>query len=315
MGLSGRIPIFKNSTLWKGVGLGVSVCVALVAVSLSVPSIMRSKMSAREVAYLGGGAGYTPENSIVQRNSDPDTVQADGPKIIHKAELDLRVANCAETLKKIEALAAAESGFLESSTLAENSAKITLRVPSARFDAVRGKLRDLALRVRQDSVTAADVTKQYFDREARLRNLRAEEQQFLDVMKRAHTVPDVLAVTKQLAETRGEIEIADAEFRNLRDQIDMAEIDVQMYLDAPDSAHWSPGASVKSAFSELLQSLSSFADFIIWILVNLPLLALWTVTIFFLAVAGWFVLRKAARVMRAIFGGKAIGQPSKADEP
>jgi hypothetical protein len=174
-----------------------------------------------------------------------------------------------------------------------------------RFDAVRGKLRDLALRVTQDSVTAADVTKQYFDREARMRNLRAEEQQFLDVMKRAHTVTDVLAVTKQLAETRGAIEIADAEFRHLRDQIDMAEIDVRMYSDVSDSVHWSPGASVKSAFSELLQSLSSFGDFVIWLLVNLPLLALWTVTIFFLAVVGWYVLRRAAQAMRAIFGVKA----------
>lgn len=315
MDFFGGVSRFRNSTLWKGIGLGVAAVVLFAAVvSLLIPSLMmRPRMSAQESRLSGGGSRYMAQSLSSPESSEPDTVQADGPKIIHKAELDLRVANCAETLKKIEALAAAESGFLESSTLAENSAKITLRVPSARFDAVRGKLRDLALRVRQDSVTAADVTKQYFDREARLRNLRAEEQQFLDVMKRAHTVPDVLAVTKQLAETRGEIERADADFRHLRDQIDMAEIDVQLYLDASDSAHWSPGASVKSAFTELLQSLSSFGDFLIWLVVNLPLLVLWTVTIFFLAVVCWYVLRKAARVMRAIFGGKAIGEPSKAD--
>jgi hypothetical protein len=306
MGLFDGVLTFKNTALWKGIGVGVAACFLLMAaLAVSIPNLMRSKMSAREAAFVGGGAGYTPENSIAQRSSEPDTVQANGPKIIHKAELDLRVANCAETLKKIEALAAVESGFLESSTLGENAAKITLRVPSARFDAVRGKLRDLALRVRQDSVTAADVTKQYFDREARLRNLRAEEQQFLDVMKRAHTVPDVLAVTKQLAETRGEIEIADAEFRHLRDQIDMAEIDVQLSSEVSDSAHWALGASVKSAFNDLLQSLSSFGDFVIWLVVNLPLMALWTVTIFFLAVVCWYVLRKAARIMRGIFGKTA----------
>lgn len=302
MSLADSIPAFKNTALWKGIGLGVAACVLFLAVAMAIPSY---KMSARRAALIGESR-YTAAGLLAQESGSPDTVQADGPRIIHKAELDLRVASCAETLKKIEALAPAESGFLESSTLAENAARITLRVPAARFDAVRGKLRDLALRVRQDSVTAADVTKQYFDREARLRNLRAAEQQFLDVMKRAHTVPDVLAVTKQLAETRGEIEIADAEFRHLRDQIDMAEIDVRLSSDVTDRARWSPGASVKSAFNELLDSLSSLGDFLIWLVVNLPLLALWTVTIFLLAVVAWYVLRKAARAMRAIFGGKAV---------
>src|SRR5262249_35017057 len=156
----------------------------------------------------------------------------------------LQVGNCAETQKKIEALAAAESGFLESSTLAGNSAEIVLRVPSARFDAVRSRLRELAIRVGEDSVSAADVSKQYIDREARLRNLRAEEQQFLEVMKKAHTVPDVLAVTKELSQVRGEIETADAEFRHLRDQIEMARIAVSLRSESP-AAGWSARVSVK----------------------------------------------------------------------
>ncbi len=305
-----RVLPFKNPALWKGVALGAGIFVLLLAVA--IPNLMRSRMAANhrssfyyQTRLSGGGGGGDAMRLDVSEGSPPDTVQADGPKVIYKAELDLLVANCAETQKKIEALAAAESGFLESSTLEENSAKISLRVPSARFEAARAKLRDLAIRVKQDSVTAADVSKQYFDREARLRNLRAEEQQFLDVMKKAHTVPDVLAVTKELAQIRGEIERADAEFRHLRDQIDMAEIDVQLTSQVSSAAHWAPGASVKSAFNDLLQSLAAFGDFLIWLVVNLPLLALWAVTIFFLAAACWYVLRKAARAMRAMFGKKA----------
>jgi hypothetical protein len=243
-------------------------------------------------------------------NYAPDTVQADGPKIIHKAELDLLVAKCAETQKKIEALALSEKGFVESSSLEESSAKITLRVPSARFEAVRGKLRELAISVRQDNVTAADVSKQYVDGEARLHNLRAEEQQFLEVMKKAHTVPDVLAVTKELSQVRGEIERADAEFRHLKDQIDMAEIDVHLAAQVFSGVHWTPGASVKSAFNDLVQSLETFVDFLIWLVVNLPLLVLWPVTILILAAACWYVLRKAARIMRAMFGKKATDPES-----
>jgi hypothetical protein len=313
--LSARIPAFKNSTLWKGIGVGAVACVLFViAVSLSVPSLLRSRnmaMRSSGLYYqtrLSGGAGGDVLDAL--EDNAPDAVQADAPKIIDKAELDLLVANCAETQKKIGALAASEMGFVESSTVEESSAKISLRVPSARFEAVRGKLRDLAIRVKRDSVTAADVSKQYVDREARLRNLRAEEQQFLEVMKKSHTVSDILAVTKELAQIRGEIEHADAEFRHLKDQIDMAEIDIQLTSQVSSTAHWAPGASIKSAFNDLLQSLAGLGDFLIWLVVNLPLLVLWAVTIFFLAAAGWYVLRKAARAMRAMFGKKATAPES-----
>ena len=233
-----RILPLKSPTLWKGVALGVGIFV--LALAVLIPSLTRSRGAAKisgfySMARMAGGGGG---------GSEPETVQADGPKIVYKAELELRVTSCAETLKKIEALSAAESGFVESSSLEETSAQVTLRVPSARLDAVRGKLRDLAIRVRQDGLTAADVSKQYIDREAGLRNLRAQEQQFLDIMKKARTVADVLAVTKELSRVRGEIEREDAEFRRLKGQIDMAQIDVHLTSEAI-AARWAPGASAK----------------------------------------------------------------------
>jgi hypothetical protein len=255
---------------------------------------------------LAGGSGGAAE----EEPEASDVVQADAPKIIHKAQLQLQVGNCAETQKKIEALAVAESGFLESSTLEGNSAETVLRVPSARFDAVRGRLRELAIRVSEDSVSAADVSKQYIDREARLRNLRAEEQQFLEIMKKAHTVPDVLAVTKELSQVRSDIETADAEFRHLKDQIEMARIAVNLRSEAPATG-WSAGASVKSAAADLLGSLGSFGDFLIWLIVNVPVIVLWVVTIFLLAAVAWYVLKKAVRIMRFMFGKKAQPAPEK----
>ncbi|MBZ5532248.1 MAG: DUF4349 domain-containing protein [Acidobacteriia bacterium] len=299
-----RILPLKSPTLWKGVALGVGIFV--LALAVLIPSLTRSRGAAKisgfySMARMAGGGGG---------GSEPETVQADGPKIVYKAELELRVTSCAETLKKIEALSAAESGFVESSSLEETSAQVTLRVPSARLDAVRGKLRDLAIRVRQDGLTAADVSKQYIDREAGLRNLRAQEQQFLDIMKKARTVADVLAVTKELSRVRGEIEREDAEFRRLKGQIDMAQIDVHLTSEAI-AARWAPGASAKSAVNDLAQSLASLGDFLIWLVINLPLIALWAVTVFVLVAVSWYVLRRAARLMRWIFGKKASTTAAK----
>ena len=306
-----RILPYKNAALWKGVGLGVAVCVLLLA--FAIPNMFpmgKKSVRLRQPAYfaLAPSDAHTTklQGYFGAPEGDRNVVQADGPKVIHKAQLDLLVGNCAEVQKKIEALARAESGMVESSTVEEHSARISLRIPSARFEEVRAKLRDLAVRIKQDSVAAADVSKQYFDGESRLRNLRVEEQQFLEVMKKSHTVPDILAVTKSLSEVRDEIERADAEFRHLRDQIDMAQIDVNLSSESSSGVHWAPGSSTKSAFNDFLQSLADFGDFLIWLVVNLPLIALWIVTVFFLAAASWYVLRKAVRLLRALFGNKAV---------
>jgi len=288
--------------------LGVVACVLLL-LALVIPNLGGARKAAPLTGsfyetrrWSGGGAGSAESEQLYS-----DVVHADAPKIIRKADLAMQVANCSETQKKIEALATAEAGFLESSTLQENSAEIHLRVPSARFDAVRDKLRGMAIRVTQDSVSAADVSKQYVDREARLRNLRAQEQQFLAIMKQAHTVPDVLAVTKELSQVRGEIERADAEFRNLQGQIDMSQISIRLFSEASPT-RWTPGATARSAGHDLLGSLVSLADFLIWLVVNLPMLLLWIVTVVLLAALCWYILRKAWRILRALFGKKAPNQ-------
>ena len=305
-----RVLPLKSADLWKGVGLGVAA-LTLLFLAVLVPNLVRPRMQLSSFVTTldsrrsGGGGGAL---QLMESQGLAYVVHADGPKIIRKAQLDLVVANCAEALKKIEVLATTESGFVESSTLEENSAKITLRVPSAHLDVLRGKLKDIAVRVEEDSVAASDVSKQYVDRDARLRNLRAEEREFLDIMKKSHTVPDVLAVTKELSQVRSEIEQAETDFRHLNDQIDMAEVDVTLAAEPSRGPGWTLGSSIKSAVKALGASLTALADFLIWLLVNLPLLALWALTVFFLAAGGWYVLRKAARAMRALFGKKPTAQ-------
>jgi Domain of unknown function (DUF4349) len=295
----------RNSNLWKGVGLGIVMCVLTLAIA--IPNMLRSKVSTKEAARFdtyekveGGGGG----GSLARLES----VEAEGPRIIRTAELNLQVADSKASLKKVEELAKAESGFVESSTLREDAADVTMRVPSARLDEVRGKLREFAVRVMQDSVGASDITKQYYDSEARLRNLRAQEQQFLEIMKKAHTVPDVLAVTKSLDEVREQIEQDDADFRRMKDQVELAKIDVHLRSQSAAGVHWSAGASTRSAWNDLLESLASVGDFLIWLLVNIPVIVLWIVIVFLLVAVAWYVLRAAVRAMKAIFGRKAAAE-------
>src|SRR5262249_42510137 len=111
---------------------------------------------------------------------------------VRTGAMDLIVKNPAEAAEKIRRLAESAGGFLVNSQVsgadAASTAEVVIRVPVARFEEIRAEIRKLGLRVESDRLEVQDVTKDYVDREARLRNLRAQEQQYLAILKRATTV-------------------------------------------------------------------------------------------------------------------------------
>lgn len=44
------------------------------------------------------------------------------------------------------------------------------------------------------------------------------------------------------------------------------------------------------AWNDLLQSLASVGDFLIWLVINIPVIVLWIVILFLLVAVGWYVL-------------------------
>ncbi|HJX84721.1 MAG TPA: DUF4349 domain-containing protein, partial [Candidatus Angelobacter sp.] len=87
-----------------------------------------------------------------------------------------------------------------------------------------------------------------------------------------------------------------------KDQVDMAAIEVRVSADrqTPAGVNWAPGSSAKQAWHDLVQSLANLVDFLIWLVINIPILLLWGITIYLLALVCWFLLKKAWRGMKRI---------------
>jgi Domain of unknown function (DUF4349) len=139
-------------------------------------------------------------------------------KLVRTATISLIVESPAKRAEEITHLAEGAGGFLVSSQLNGGAdapvASLAIRVPAAKFEGVRAQIRQLGLRLEAESVDAQDVTRQYVDQEARLRNLRAEEQQYLGILRKAVNVKDTLEVSGKLDEVRGATEERQAEFRS-----------------------------------------------------------------------------------------------------
>jgi len=248
-------------------------------------------------------------------NGGAEQAPASDRKLMRTASLGLIVKTPTQAVDQIVQLVEGTGGFLVTSNVNggsdATSASLTIRVPAAKFDEIRVQIRKLGLRVESESIEAQDVTRQYVDDEARLHNLRAEEQQYLGILRKAATVKDTLEVSEKLNEVRGEIEVKQAEFDTLSKQVETVAINITLRAEADAQVfglHWRPLYQLKIAAREGLDGLADYATSITVFVFYLPTVLLWLFTILAGAAVGWKFLRWAARVF---FGYK----PKAAREP
>lgn len=240
-------------------------------------------------------------------------------KIVRTGALELTVKSPADAAEQIRLMAERMGGYLEAAQIGGTkeapTADITIRVPAAHFEDAKAQIRKLAAHVESEKTDAQDVTRQYVDREARLRNLRAEEAQYLTIMKSAYKVDDLLEVTQKLSEVRGEIEQQQAEFQTLSKQVETVAIAISLRTLADTQVfglNWRPLNQLKVAARNGLDAIADYATTMAAILFYVPVILAWSLTILFAAVVGWRVLRWTGR---RFFDGPALAAPQKAANP
>lgn len=223
--------------------------------------------------------------------------QTPNRKLIRNGALDLVVKDIEQANEKVRAIVDGTNGYVESSTQSNtgvHTAKITVRIPAAHLDQAMSEIKKLSVEVERENVEVRDVTREYIDLDARLRNAQAEETQYLQILKRATTVKDTLDVTEKLSNVRGRIEQLQGEMKYLTTQIDMSALEITLRPESQATVmgiHWRPLTQAKIAFIEMVSGLADWVDAVISFFINLPLIIVWVASIFFLVVVTWRILR------------------------
>lgn len=163
---------------------------------------------------FGSGSADEADAGVARDEAPPNTTGPAlplGDRIIRTAELSLEVAEGSFDTAWTRALDVARrlrGSVLTSSTGSTTvipSGELTIRVPTESFEEALIALRRLGA-VRGDQTSSQDVTEEYIDLRARLRNLRAQESVMLKLMARAQTIQDTITVQSQLSEIQLEVE-------------------------------------------------------------------------------------------------------------
>lgn len=277
---------FGPVILWTFFGLLVLMILAAIA----TPNLLRSRIAADEAARWG------PMRQIAKSADEASAKSVQElRKIVRTATMDLEVTDVPKAAARIAEVTRALGGYVEqSSVLGAGSASLALRVPADRFDDARVSLAALARHVNHEEVKAADVTAQYVDYESQLRNFRAEEAQYLEIMRRSGTIKETVTVAERLADVRGRIERMQGQLNVLSHQVEMAVIAVSLTPEVTPTQRvlrWHPVQQVRESFLDGAQAMANYANTMIALALYLPAVLAWCATIGFGIVVGWRVVR------------------------
>jgi len=123
------------------------------------------------------------------------------------------------------------SGESESSTDYSLIGNLTIRVPSAEFDSLVDDIAGLAYKVDNKNINLNDVTEEFIDIEARLKTKKEVEQRYLDILRKAQTVQDILLVEQQLRMIQEEIEAKEGRLKYLQNQVSLSTLSLEIHQD------------------------------------------------------------------------------------
>jgi hypothetical protein len=257
-----------------------------------------------EVPAVGGGdqQGRDVDGGPIVNEGGADGFVGEPPaggeadrSIIRTGEITVEVENVPETTGEVRALAVELGGFISASFQGEleESATLTMRIPADRFEDALAAIHDLDGEVKAEATREEDVTAAVIDIEARLENLRAAEAEYRELLDRAETVEDILAIQNQLFAVRGEIEAYEAQLEYYTDQVDLATLTVSI-IPVPEpvtavTEDFDPAAIVEEAVASLVAFGQWLVEAGIWlVIVGIPALIVFGIVAFVV----WRIFRR-----------------------
>ena len=153
-----------------------------------------------------------------------------GDSVVKNADVRLEVAGdgMREAVQKVEQVAPRYGGFVLSTTVDDTSGSegvVVIRVPSEDFEVALRDVKNVG-ELLGENVSGRDVSQEFVDLGARIRNLEAQEAVLLDLMERATTIGETITVQNNLSGIQLEIERLRGRLNFLEDRTSLGTISV-----------------------------------------------------------------------------------------
>jgi hypothetical protein len=185
---------------------------------------------------------FTPQEASMPAggNRNASSLSAKGPrqkmnqqKLVKNGTISLETNDVEKTRKEIEKLYLDLEGYVASENHFNYGDRFQyeqeIRIPSQNFQSFIQKLEQLGSNVQNKQISAVDVTEEFIDLEARLKTKKSLEVRYLELLKLATKVDEILSIETKLSDVRAEIESMEGRLNFLQNQVAFSTLKISYY--------------------------------------------------------------------------------------
>ena len=225
---------------------------------------------------------YLSEGST---NTDDSQSATEDRLIVRNGDISIAVEDITLSKNEITSLATRYGGYVVSTQVwgegPDMRGWITIRVPDESFEAAMTEISGFAEEIISESTSSRDVTEQYIDLTARLRNAEATEAQYLALLDKTGDVNEILKIYDSLSRVRAEIEQLKGQINYLETITDMSLISISLESSSSGSLV-DLGWDIAEVFKSAVRGIVTFGQWLatgaVWALMFSPL---WGTALFF----------------------------------
>lgn len=282
------------------------VAIVLFAVLVSACAPARSGSGPSLAAPVSYDGSKSNEDSYSGTSGASSEVSDASRMIVRTANLSIVVKNTDEAVAQMRAILAEVEGYVVNLQLWRDQEQlrgtITVRVPAETLDDTLTRFKGLAVKVERETGTSQDVSEEYSDLGAQLRNLEATEKELQELLatvrEKTGKAEDIMAVYRELTQIRGQIEGLKGRMVYLERTAAMSAVTVELIPDILAEpitvAGWRPSETIARALKALVQTGKGLVDAAIWIILYVAPVLL-VVALPFLAIGYWWRKRRKSK--------------------
>ena len=236
-------------------------------------------------AYVVVDSAATVQENVEQKSVEQKPVEQ---KIIKNGNIKFETNDLGETYKQMIAAVKKHKAIIQNDTEGKEYGsifrRIMVRVPSKNFDLFLTDISKGVSYFDNKEISSQDVTEEYIDTDARLKAKKILEARYLELLKKANKVSEMLEIEAQLSSIREEIEAKEGQLRYMQSRVSMSTINIEFYktVAIEEGITVSYGSKIWNAITSGFNTISSFF---------IGLLSIWPFLII-LAAAVYFIRKR-----------------------
>ena len=213
-------------------------------------------------------------------------------KVIKESYLAFETDNLDKTFSEIVSIIKKYEGYIQDDSSNKNynrtTRRLIIRIPTVNFQNTIDSVSAKVAYFDSKQITLKDVTEEFIDLEARLKAKQELEKRYLELLKKAKNVSELLEIERELSHIREEIEAKQGRLKYLQNKVSLSTINIEFYkITSESKVTKSYGSKMWSAIVSGFDGMSSF---FLGILNIWPLVIV--LSIAFLFVRKWVLKRK-----------------------